>query len=127
MNSYVLAGPGRQRQQRQGALHSQGATSGVVGHLRAGARGLWGGRGGEGSACAPGNGGCCPSRAVWPPGWGGREKGSASLVPARGQARLPPLRAVPSAGCWASSCGVVLQHPHLKNEMTRFLGSESRL
>lgn len=88
MNSYVLAGPGRQRQQRQGALHSQGATSGVVGHLRAGARGLWGGRGGEGSAWAPGNGGRCPSRAVWPRGGvGGR--GSASLVPAGGQARRP--------------------------------------
>ena len=121
MHSYVLAGPGRQRQQHQGALHSRGATSGVVGHLRAGARGLWGGRGGEGSACAPGNGGRCPSRAVWPRGEG--------LPPGPRQraGAAPPLGAVPSAGGWASSSGVALQHPHLKNGMTRFLGSESRL
>lgn len=62
MNSYVLSGLGG----GGGGIREPRTAEQPVWHRRSlGGRGL-GLQGGEDSACAPGNGGRCLSRAVWP-------------------------------------------------------------
>lgn len=96
-----------------GNLAPLSSQSGIVGHLVPG-RGL-GLQGGEDSACAPGNGGRCLSRTVWP------EEGVWPWFLTQRAASAPQSGAI--SGGWGGH-RAELQCSHLRNGVASPLGSE---